>query len=380
MRRRDAVRAVEPFLFRGDEDDDHRTRVRARGPRVSNVSVSNVSVSNVSGFIFVVVSGGGGGGAERARHLERDPDVDRVIRPARGDVHAVYVRADHHRAVVGVFILLLVGGRGVSGCGVSALSAVFGADVFGLSDILPECANCTASIVEYAGAHGLEESSAEGASARRSLESARSHVPEECRFCRSCGARKPKAEYSDNQWRKGQRRCKACQDAGISTSVAQRVKETEEEEEASAMRKLYQQQVEAEEQAVQEKLKRLNENERTDAECAICIDEIAPEQRLVLHGTMHWLCAGCLEDMLAPSRRPIRCHMCREELDEEKLRAVLTTAAAASMSAQTEVGMAAETSAVRSCAGRGGRGGRGVYGRAGLGRRGGRGGRGGRGV
>jgi len=70
---------------------------------------------------------------------------------------------------------------------------------------------------------GLEESSAAGASARRSLESARSHVPEECRFCKSCGARKPKAEYSDNQWRKGQRRCKTCQNAGITTSVAQRV-------------------------------------------------------------------------------------------------------------------------------------------------------------
>jgi len=160
---------------------------------------------------------------------------------------------------------------------------------------------------------GLEESSAAGASARRSLESARSHVPEECRFCKSCGARKPKAEYSDNQWRKGQRRCKTCQNAGITTSVAQRVEEAAEEEEASAMRKLYQQQVEAEEQAVQEKLKKLNENERTDAECAICIDEFAPEQRLVLHGTMHWLCVGCLEDMLAPtgSRRPLRCHMCQ---------------------------------------------------------------------
>ena len=43
----------------------------------------------------------------------------------------------------------------------------------------------------------------------------------------------------------------------------------------------------------------------------------------MLHGTMHWLCARCLEDMLAPSRRPLRCHMCREELDEEKLRGLL---------------------------------------------------------
>jgi hypothetical protein len=172
-------------------------------------------------------------------------------------------------------------------------------------------------------ARGFEEESAAGASARNSLQNVRSCVPEERRSCKACGEHKPKVAYSDNQWRKGQRRCRPCQSAQITTTVTQRTEGQAAEEEASALRALYEQHLQAEENRVQEELARRNKNEHNDADCVICFDETTPDERIVLHGTMHWLCAGCLKEMLAVKKRPVRCPMCKEELDEDKLRTML---------------------------------------------------------
>ena len=131
---------------------------------------------------------------------------------------------------------------------------------------------------------------------RRALQDVRARAPEELRECKTCGERKTKAAYSDNQWRKGQRRCKACQEAGITESVVAREERRQQQESDTALAELHRQAVEAERNRIQAELARRNALEHTDDDCPICLEAVGTTERSVF-GCNHWVCADCLGDM-----------------------------------------------------------------------------------
>jgi len=131
---------------------------------------------------------------------------------------------------------------------------------------------------------------------RRALEEVRARAPEELRECKTCGERKTKPAYSDNQWRKGQRRCKACQEAGITESIVAREERRQQQDSDTALAELHRQAVEAEHNRIQAELARRNALEHTDDDCPICLEAVGTTERSFF-GCKHWLCTDCLGDM-----------------------------------------------------------------------------------
>jgi hypothetical protein len=171
---------------------------------------------------------------------------------------------------------------------------------------------------------GWDTSRPEAAQVQRARDDTRARVPVEQRCCLFCGEHKPKADFTDNHWRKAKRRrCKQCQDAGILTTVASRTEEIYAHDDAEAFRRLHEEAAATEKRRVEEELARRNANEHTDAECPICFDECEATERKVLHGDMHWLCKDCLTDMLSRPQAQYTCPTCRHDLDAPRLRGLL---------------------------------------------------------
>ena len=164
------------------------------------------------------------------------------------------------------------------------------------------------------------------AQVRSQIERVRACVPSGERQCVACGELKAKEHFSQNQWRQGNRRCKACQEARVATTVTQREDRAAAELEAADFARIHLAMIEAEEKRVCEELARRNANEHTDAECQICFDECPDRDKCVLHGTMHWLCKPCVSELLscAASEGTLCCPTCRQELDETHLRGLVS--------------------------------------------------------
>jgi hypothetical protein len=175
---------------------------------------------------------------------------------------------------------------------------------------------------------GWDATSGHASEVRNALEEVRGRVPLETRRCNGCAERRPKDAFSENQWRKGKRRCKLCQERGIVTTVEARKEQEAAQAEAEAFRKIHDQIMAAERQRVVQELARRNANEHTDAECPICFDECEAADRRALHGEMHWMCKGCLGEMLSrppPASSDVyMCPTCRHALDAPRLRAGLS--------------------------------------------------------
>lgn len=146
------------------------------------------------------------------------------------------------------------------------------------------------------------------------------------RQCKACGACKPRAAYSTNQWKQGKRRCRGCQEGGVTTTVAQRADAQYDAEEEAAFAALHSKRVAEESAWVETELERRNANARADDECPICFDAKAAADKCALHGNgQHWVCRGCLAEMMAVSRDAtgIPCPHCRQECSFAAVRGLL---------------------------------------------------------
>ena len=154
-------------------------------------------------------------------------------------------------------------------------------------------------------------------SIRRALEQLREREkPEESRPCKSCGRNRGRAAFSQNQWRRGQRRCIECQQGGVLVSVDELERQVAEEEDRAAMAALYAEGIAKERARIQEEVARRNACERSDHECAICFDETdVGDRRAMPCNSRHWLCKGCLDVNIEHANRSgaasLNCHLCR---------------------------------------------------------------------
>lgn len=132
-------------------------------------------------------------------------------------------------------------------------------------------------------------------------------IPEDdVRLCASCDGFKPKSDFSANQWRRGRRRCRECQERGLTRDAAAQARAAAD---ADALAATFAELATRERARLDEELARRNE-QYNDDECAICFEREC--ERVVLHGE-HWVCAACREDMHAHGIA--QCPMCREELN-----------------------------------------------------------------
>jgi hypothetical protein len=151
----------------------------------------------------------------------------------------------------------------------------------------------------------------------------------ERRRCKGCGTDQLKEAFSENQWRKGSRRCKACQSGNV-PSLEQRTTQATEAEEVAAFEALNRERIEAERARIQAELERRNALEHTDSECCVCFDEVNEAERKAL-SCAHWLCAACLQDVVAADQtytdintgaaapRETACPVCRTVVSEHVL-------------------------------------------------------------
>ncbi len=191
----------------------------------------------------------------------------------------------------------------------------------------PETAARAATQIErVVSTAGWDESDANAGKVLALLAEVKARVPVPLRFCNACGESKPKAAFSDNQWRKGKRRCKVCQDAGVLMTAEERAGLAAAQEEAAAFAKLHEEAAAAEKKRVEEELARRNASEHGDADCMICYDETAKADRCELHGgkVKHWVCRSCLPDLLNVNawgqQGVYQCPKCRHDLDAVQLR------------------------------------------------------------
>ncbi len=154
-------------------------------------------------------------------------------------------------------------------------------------------------------------------------------VPQEApRKCKCCGESKPREAFSANQWKQGKRRCLACQQGGVTTTVEQREEAAEAAEAAAAFAAIHAQRAAEEHARVQAELERRNAVERADSECPICFEEKGADERYAMHGVSnHWVCrTPCLADlvgMLAADATGVACPHCRTLCSLENMRLVL---------------------------------------------------------
>lgn len=132
-------------------------------------------------------------------------------------------------------------------------------------------------------------------------------LPEdETRRCAACDVSKPVTEYSANQWRKGNRRCRECQTGNVARDASAHMRARAD---ADALATAFEELALRERTRLAEELARRNENEHTDSECVICFQETPDGERDVLHGA-HWVCLACSADMRAHGIE--QCPLCRE--------------------------------------------------------------------
>lgn len=174
---------------------------------------------------------------------------------------------------------------------------------------------------------GWDNGSTPGLDVQRALDEVRDGLPTKTRQCKSCGELKPKEDFSDNQWRKGKRRCKPCQSAGVVATIEAQQDLEAAQEEAADFRRIHQEAAEAEAARVRAELARRNANEHDDGDCPICFEDVDEAERCALHeGTvMHWMCGSCLRDMFNHSQA-LDCPTCRQKLDEGRLLSFLHSA------------------------------------------------------
>ena len=133
---------------------------------------------------------------------------------------------------------------------------------------------------------------------------------DDMRLCASCNVSKSVADYSANQWRKGRRRCRACQAGGVTRDAET---EVHARADADALAAAFVDVALRERERLTEELARRNANEHTDDECVICFQSTMEGERSVLHGA-HWVCLMCREDMRTHSIE--QCPMCRESITD----------------------------------------------------------------
>ena len=132
------------------------------------------------------------------------------------------------------------------------------------------------------------------------------------RQCRGCGESKAEGEFDPDQWvRRRKRWCKSCQPA---SNAASKYDGEAEKESVDALI----QEAEAEQMRVAAELTRRNSEELKDSDCKVCFEPIAEaEQCCFPCDARHWICRGCLPDLLATMRsnaqgeRTLMCPMCR---------------------------------------------------------------------
>ena len=139
---------------------------------------------------------------------------------------------------------------------------------------------------------------------------------EERRLCKFCGHSRPREAFSQNQWRRGQRRCIECQQGGVLTTVDQRGCQSAEEAGRAAMAAIFAEGMERERIRIQEELARRNSCERADSECAVCFEVTDVESRYAMPcNLLHWLCKSCLRESIEHAKHSglasLPCHLCR---------------------------------------------------------------------
>lgn len=136
-------------------------------------------------------------------------------------------------------------------------------------------------------------------------------LPEdELRRCAACDVSKPSADYTMNQWRKGNRRCRVCQTGNVVRDAAARACARAD---ADALAVAFDDLAMRERAHLSEELARRNANEHTDDECVICFQSTSEGERSALHGA-HWVCKVCRVDM--HTHNIAQCPVCRESLSD----------------------------------------------------------------
>lgn len=132
-------------------------------------------------------------------------------------------------------------------------------------------------------------------------------LPEdELRRCAACNVSKPSADFTVNQWRKGNRRCRACQSNSVVRDAAAQVSVRAD---ADALAAAFDELALRERTRLSEELARRNAHEHTDDECVICFQTTPEIERSALHDA-HWVCVVCREDMRTHGLA--HCPMCRD--------------------------------------------------------------------
>jgi len=172
-----------------------------------------------------------------------------------------------------------------------------------------------------------QPSSAEGQTVQHALEQVRQ---QEMRACRVCGERKNAGSFTQNQWRNGRRRrCKACQEANLTTTVELRADLLAAEEEAAHFLSIYRTNQQAEYERVQQELARRNALEHGDDDCPICMEVASQHDRRHMPcSAKHWLCITCLRDLVRSQRdrhHTVPCPSCRAEVPDKVLDQLLST-------------------------------------------------------
>ena len=69
-----------------------------------------------------------------------------------------------------------------------------------------------------------------------------------------------------------------------------------------------------------------HESSTHDTDCPICMEAVDPWHKLTLHGGRHWVCRDCVPRLILSHRDDsalLRCPMCREPVDVERLNNLL---------------------------------------------------------
>ena len=199
---------------------------------------------------------------------------------------------------------------------------------------LPAMASASAEALrQYVRADDWSETPAEHqATVERALTQIEATAPEETRPCDYCGAIKPRSGFTNNQWRKGKRRCIGCQESNVERTLQQKADAEEAAEGRGALEACFEGILNDERRKAQEEQARMNANERDDDECRVCFESLSEDERCCLpcHSS-HWTCRGCLanrRDALLKERQTdpgkmMICHMCRAEVADNVWGALL---------------------------------------------------------